>query len=54
MIVADATPAPVADVVFAEQILFVDIPLGAVRGGPLARAPQFGQLEAIIIRFPRI
>src|SRR5712692_6571360 len=48
MIIADATPASVADVVFAQQILFIDIPLGAVRSGSLARAPQFGQSEAII------
>src|SRR5712692_4796416 len=47
-LIADATPASVADVVFAQQILFIDIPLGAVRSGSLARAPQFGQSEAII------
>jgi hypothetical protein len=34
-------------VVCAPQIVFVDSPLGAVRGGPLARAPPFGQPEAM-------
>jgi len=35
MIVANAAPAPIADMIFTEQVLFVDIPLGAIRCRPL-------------------
>jgi hypothetical protein len=36
VVVADPTSPAIANVVFAEEVLFVDVPLRAVRGGPLA------------------
>jgi hypothetical protein len=48
MVVADALPPAVPQVVLTQEVLFIDVPLGAIRGSPLARAPEFGQEEAII------
>ena len=36
VVVADPTPPAIANVVFTEEVLFVDVPLGAVRRGALA------------------
>src|SRR5712692_5682426 len=48
MVVPDPTPAPIPNVVFTEEVLFIDVPLGAVRRRPLSGAPQFRQPEPII------
>jgi hypothetical protein len=48
VVVADAPPPTVPQLVLTAEVLFLDVPLGAVRGRSLARAPEFGQQEAII------
>jgi hypothetical protein len=40
--VAEASPPAVPQVVLTQEVLFIDVPLGAVRGGPRARAPACG------------
>ena len=40
VVIADPAPAAIAEMVFTEQILFVDVPLGAVGSGALARSPR--------------
>src|SRR5215831_4597128 len=48
VVIANPAPAPIADMVLTEEILFVHVPLGAVCSGPLARAPELGQHKAVI------
>jgi hypothetical protein len=45
--VANATTAAVADAILREQVLFVEIPLGAVRRRVSSRAPGFWDMELI-------
>ncbi len=46
VVVGDAAVAAIADVVRGEQILVVEVVLGAVGGRALAIAPAFGELQA--------
>ena len=48
MVIPDPAITAVAKVIFREQILFIEIPLRAVGGSALARAPMFRQGEPII------
>ena len=48
VVVADASPPTVPQMVLAQEVLFIDVPLGAIRSRPLARAPEFREEEAII------
>ena len=48
MIVADPSPPPIADMIFGQEVLFIDIPLGAVRGDVLPGAPELGQRKLIV------
>lgn len=48
MAVANATITAVTDMVLGQQVLFVEIPLGAVGGSTLARSPKFGKQKTIV------
>src|SRR5438445_318965 len=48
MVIPHTTPAAIPDVIFTEQILFVDIPFGAIGGRAFSGAPPFDQFKAII------
>ena len=48
MVVADASVSAIADVVFGEEVLFIEIPAGAIGGGVLTRSPKSRQREVVI------
>ena len=48
MVIPDPAIAAVTNVIFREQILFIEIPLGAVGGSALARALMLRQGEPIV------
>lgn len=48
MVVANAAIPAVADVVLRQQVLFVQAPLGPVRGHALAAAPVFRQRKLVV------
>src|SRR6266704_6264801 len=48
MIVPDAPVAPIADVIFRQEILLIHLPFGAISRGMFARSPEPGQVEAVI------
>lgn len=48
MVIPHTTPPAIPDVIFTEQILFVDIPFGTIGGRTFSRAPPFDQFKAIV------
>ena len=48
MIVADPTIAAIPDVALRQQVLFVEIPLGSIHRGALARSSAPGQCELVV------
>ncbi len=48
MIVANTPVPPVPDVILREEILFIHLPFGSIRRRMLARAPERGQIKAMI------
>ena len=48
MIVSNTSIPPVPDVILREEILFIHLPLGSISRRMLARAPELGQIKAMI------
>lgn len=48
VIVANAAIAAVADVIFRQQVLFIEVPFSAVRRRVLAGAPEFWEIELVV------
>ena len=49
VIVANASVAAVADMVFSQEVVFIDVPLGAINRGTAARAPELGEVKLVVI-----
>ena len=48
VIIADAAVTAIVDMAFRQQILLVEIPLGAIDGSLFAAFPVFGQEELVV------